>query len=768
MDIPANPQNEPILSSQGGGEPKPATASPPGKKTYPKVNWPVFITTAVIIVGFTIWAWLFPSQAETVIFGSMDWIGTNLGWYYVLTVTIVVVFVLVVALTKVGNVKIGPDHSKPRYNMFTWASMLFAAGIGVDLMFFGISGPATNLLTPPDVESMSDEAARMAPLWTMFHYGIPGWALYALMGMGIGLFAYRYHLPLSIRSALAPIFGKRVKGIPGHAVDVAAVLGTIFGIAVSLGIGVVFLNFGLSYMFGIPNNISIQIALMAIAVGITVISTVTGVDKGIRRLSELNVVLCIILMLFVLFSGNTPQLLNQLVQNIGDFVSRFGGMMMNTFGYTAGSEAYPSGDWMKDWTLFFWAWWIAWAAFVGLFLARISRGRTLRQFILGVLIIPFIFILLWISVFGNAAIDFFRAGDSEFLELAISLPESGFFNLLANYPGATFTIGLAVVTGLLFYVTSADSGSLVMANLTSKPATEGENSDGAPWLRIFWAVVTGALTLAMLFIDGVYTLQAATVVIGLPFSIVVYLMMFSLYRVLSAESRNMDAGRAAFPGMLSSRTGDHVANKNWRQRLRRRMNWATAEQAGKYIDEVATPAVEEVAAELRKLGADVTCQRGEHPEYPIPYIDLLVRFPHQDEFKYQAYPVAYNVPNYATNLSAVEEIFFKVEIFSATGSQGKDIYGYTKEQVIADVLDAYDAHMAYMAAIGNGGAPTAIPGVEIPEEWDDSDQLSPDTEALKLDIQSASLVTVEEVPASEPNRGSNTNTDPDTDQGAKA
>src|SRR5699024_7080112 len=203
--------------------------TPKDKPTYSPVNKPVFIISAVLIVAFVLWAWLLPGQAETVIFGAMDWVGTNLGWYYVLTVTIVVIFVLVVALTKVGRVKMGPDHSKPRYNVFTWAAMLFAAGIGVDLMFFGISGPATNFLTPPEGVPGSDEAARMAPLWTMFHYGIPGWALYALMGMGIGLFAYRYHLPLSIRAALAPIFGKRVKGIPGHAVDVAAVLGTIFG-----------------------------------------------------------------------------------------------------------------------------------------------------------------------------------------------------------------------------------------------------------------------------------------------------------------------------------------------------------------------------------------------------------------------------------------------------------------------------------------------------------------------------------------------------------
>ena len=708
---------------KGSGTPDPLKSEP----KHAPVNKPVFITSAAIIVAFVIWAAIWPDQADTAIFGSMDWIGANLGWYYVVTVTLVVIFVLVVALTRVGRVKMGPDHSKPRYNLFTWASMLFAAGIGVDLMFFGISGPATNFLTPPEGAGLSDEAARMAPLWTMFHYGTPGWALYALMGMGIGLFAYRYHMPLSIRSALAPIFGKRVKGAPGHAVDVAAVLGTIFGIAVSLGIGVVFLNYGLSHIFGLPQSMGVQIALMVLAVGITIISTVTGVDKGIRRLSELNVLLAVAMMLWVLVSGETPKLMNQLVQNIGDYFSRLPSMLMNTFGYTDGDPSYSSDAWMQDWTLFFWAWWIAWAAFVGLFLARISRGRTLRQFILGVLLIPLSYIILWISIFGNGALAFFRAGDEEFLNTAISNPESGFFNLLLEYPGQSFSIGLAVVTGLLFYVTSADSGSLVMANLTSKPSIN--DSDGAPWLRIFWAVVTGALTLAMLFIDGVYTLQAATVVIGLPFSIVIYLMMISLYKVLRTEGQSFDSKQAAMPGVLSS-IRDAGGKSTWKQRLRRRRSFATADQTTKFINEVATPAVEEVAQELTKLGANVTCHRGEHPDYPIPYVDLLVRFANQDEFKYQPYPVAYNVPNYASNMAAVKEIFFKVEVFTLTGSQGKDIMGYTGDQIIADILDAYDAHVLYMSMIGDKGSPSGIVEVNVPDEWTDSDQVDTETSTI--------------------------------------
>ena len=273
-------------------------------------------------------------------------------------------------------------------------------------------------------------------------------------------------------------------------------------------------------------------------------------------------------------------------------------------------------------------------------------------------------------------------------------------------------------SGLLFYVTSADSGSLVMANLTSKPSTE--DSDGAPWLRIFWAIVTGALTLAMLFIDGVYTLQAATVMIGLPFSIVVYLMMISLFKVLRTERQSFDSKKASMPGVLSSiRDANGKPSSTWRQRLARRMSWATAEQARDFINNTATPAVEEVAEELTRLGANVSCHRGEHPDYPIPYVDLVVHFEDQDEFKYQPYPVAYNVPNYASNISAVAEVYFKVEVFNLTGSQGQDLMGYTKEQVIADILDAYDAHMMYMSMIGDKGSPSSVVEADIPDEGTD-------------------------------------------------
>src|SRR5699024_4693398 len=245
-------------------------------------------------------------------------------------------------------------------------------------------------------------------------------------------------------------------------------LGTIFGIATSLGIGVVFLNYGLSELFGLPTNAAVQVALIALAVTITIFSTVSGVDKGIRRLSELNVLLALGLLFWILITGKTAELLGQLVQNIGDFFSQFPGMLLNNFAYTDGTPAYPSDQWLGDWTLFFWAWWMAWAPFVGLFLARISKGRTLRDFIFGVLIITFCCILLFVSIFGNAALSFFRAGDVAFLEVAVELPESGFINLLSQYAVSTVLIAVAVFVSMLFYISSADSGSLVMANMTFK------------------------------------------------------------------------------------------------------------------------------------------------------------------------------------------------------------------------------------------------------------------------------------------------------------
>ncbi len=518
----------------------------PDQPVY-RVNKVVFIGSATVTVVVALWAMLAPDAASDALATLVGWTSTWFGWFYILLATSVLAFVVYLGFSRYGRTRLGPEHSRPEFSTFAWASMLFAAGIGTDLMFFAVAEPVTQYLAPPTGAAETTAAAREATVWTLFHYGISGWAMYALMGMALAYFAYRMNLPLAIRSSLYPIFGKRVDGPLGDGVDLAAIIGTIFGIATSLGIGVVFLNFGLQELFGIPQGLPAQIGLIVLAVGMATISAVSGVDKGIKRLSQLNVLLALGLAAWILVTGKTAFLLNALVLNVGDFVRLFPDMTMQTFAFD------DTGDWMSYWTLFFWAWWIAWASFVGLFLARISRGRTIRQFVLGTMIIPFTYTLMWVSIFGNSAIDLVRTGDEEFGDRAMNAPEQGFYTMLAEYPGFPVIASIATFVGLLFYVTSADSGALVMGNLSSTRRSSQDDA-GAP-LRIFWAVATGLLTVAMLAVGGIPALQNATVIMGLPFAFVMIMVMLGLHKALRREAHLADSRLGSLPGDLSGRSG---------------------------------------------------------------------------------------------------------------------------------------------------------------------------------------------------------------------
>lgn len=676
------------------------------------LNPVVFIGSAVLILALSLWAIIWPDSAGTVIGGVVGWISSSFGWYYFLAATVFVVFVIFIAASRYGSIKLGPEQSKPQFNLFTWTAMLFAAGIGIDLMFFSVSEPVSQYLSPPVGEGSSVEAARMAVFWTLFHYGITGWAMYALMGMALGYFAYRHNLPLSIRSALYPIIGKRIWGGIGDTVEIAAVLGTIFGIATSLGIGVVQLNYGLSFMFGVEENVGWQIALIGLAVVMATVSVVSGVEKGIRRLSEINIVLAIGLMLFILFSGRTGFLLNAMMMNIGDYTSNFLDMTLNTFAFEA-----PTA-WLNGWTLFFWAWWIAWAPFVGLFLARISRGRSIRQFVTGVMIIPFAFILIWISIFGNSALSIVMSGGTEFGEIAANSPERAFYTMLDQYPGVAFSAAIATFTGLLFYVTSADSGALVMSNFTSKlrhPA-----ADGAKWLRVFWAAATGLLTLAMLIVGGVTTLQNATIIMGLPFSFVMFFVMFGLYKSLRVEGHRFESHRLSQPGNAAARvnTPDRSEQLNWRQRLARSMSYPGRRQTTRYIDDVCRPALQEVAGELRGQGLEVDYTEGVVEATGLDRVNLTVKLAGTTDFTYQLWPGEFQTPSFATRMQTSEDKYYRVEVYLTEGSQGYDVTGFTKEQIISDILDKYESHLHFLHLMREHRAAADSPD-EIPPSTTD-------------------------------------------------
>ncbi|KAB1660273.1 BCCT family transporter [Pseudoclavibacter chungangensis] len=673
--------------------------------TDPVTRWPVFIGSSVLILAVAVWAMIDPDQAGELIGAVVVWTSANLGWYYILTAAVVVGFVLFLAFSRHGGVKLGPDHSKPQFSLFTWTSMLFAAGIGIDLMFFSVAEPVSQYYEPPTGGGESIEAARQAIVWTLFHYGPVGWAMYALMGGAFAYFAYRRNQPLSIRSLLTPLFGKRLDGWIGHTVDVTAVLGTVFGIATSLGIGVVQLNYGLYLMFGIPEGVGAQIGLIVLAVIMATISTVSGVEKGIRRLSELNVVLAIVLLVYITVTGESRRLMDGLVMNIGDFVARFPGMLMDTHAWEQPDE------WSSAWTLFFWAWWIAWAPFVGLFLARISRGRTLRQFIAGVLVVPFLFIAVFISIFGNSALVLVLGGDAAFGASAMDTPERAFYDLLMQYPAAPLVVGLATITGLLFYVTSADSGALVLANLTSR--IDDPKQDGAKGLRIFWSVATGLLTLAMLVVGGIPTLQGATLIIGLPFSIVMYLVMIAFFRALRTEAAHVAGYRAT----LGTRAV--AGGQSWRRRLRRSTTFPQAAQVRRYIDATAAPALGDVADELRRSGVGVDLDECAVEGTDIPSLVLTVHFPQEEDFSYQIYPVGHERPSFTYRHPGESARYYRLEVFAPTGSRGYDVYGYSADQLIADVLGHYESHLEYLR-LSTAGADASVGDEEnVVTDWHD-------------------------------------------------
>ena len=641
----------------------------------PRVNWPVFATSGALILAMAAYAAFGREHAADTLAAVTGWIGTNLGWFYILTATVAVVFVLFIALSKMGDIRLGPDHSRPKFSTFSWASMLFAAGIGVDLMFFAVAEPVTMYMAPPTGEGETLKAAKEAVVYAMFHYGLTGWAFYALMGMAFGYFAYRLNMPLAIRSALYPLIGKRVHGPIGDSVDIAAMLGTVFGVTASLGIGVVQLSYGFHLIFGWEQGLGLQSALIIIAVAIATLSAISGVDKGIRFLSELNVYLAIALMVYIVVVGKTAFLFDAIIMNIGDYFSKLPSWTMETFAFS--DDPASTADWMQSWTLFFWAWWIAWATFVGLFLARISRGRTLRQFIFGTLTFPFLFILMWMSFFGNTALDMVRSGEfPDFAEAAINNPEQGFYDMLAQFPGAPFVILVTTFIGLLLYITSADSGALVMSNFTSK--ITDNRQDGARWLRIFWSVTVGLLTLALLQIDGIATVQSATVVMGLPFAVVVYLVMFSLWKSLRLEAIQQEARATAMHGVISSRTAFKPGTGDiWKRRLNRVNAYPSRAEMATYLNVTAKSALEKVAVEMRNRGYDAMLLTSELPESTLPQLDLEVRFDAERPFRYQLFPVAAPCPDFGEGIDDLpnSDEYFRLEVYDLTGSLGYDVYG---------------------------------------------------------------------------------------------
>ncbi|GEK47596.1 high-affinity choline transporter BetT [Bisbaumannia pacifica] len=644
-----------------------------------RLNPAVFHGSVAGILVFLVLTMTFTDQAGAFFDAALAWVNQTFGWYYMLAVVAYLVFVILIGCSRFGSIRLGPDHARPEFSLLSWSAMLFAAGIGIDLLFFSVAEPVAHYLAPPDLTPESQEAMRAAVVQTFMHWGLSGWGLYVLMGMALAYFSYRHRLPLAIRSALYPLLGKRIHGPIGHAVDITAVISTVFGIATSLGIGVMQLNYGLNYMFDVPESLSVQVILIVLVVIMATISVVSGVEKGIRRLSEFNMLLALALLLFVLFQGHTLQLLDKLVNNAGDYFAGFVAKSFDTYAFTGEG----ANQWKMWWTIFFWGWWIAWTPFVGLFLARISRGRTIREFVAGALGIPLAFMMVWMSVFGNSGIELVAQGAVELGEQALNTPQTTMYTLLESYPWVGLTAAVVTILGIVFFVTSADSGALVLANFTS--ILSDVNHDAPVRLRIFWSAVIGLVTVALLMAGGLAALQSAVVVTALPFSVVIFAIMAGLYRALRMEGDKAEARR---------RIAGTAPGGDWRERLDRALDTSTRAGAAATIEHAIRPALTQFAEELEGRGQSASVSEERLEDEPLPRLTLQVDFEEAQSFVYQVRPHRLRAPSF---LPADDDYYLRLDVYLAEGGLGQDLNGYTRGQVIGDVLAEYERHLEFLA-----------------------------------------------------------------------
>jgi choline/glycine/proline betaine transport protein len=545
----------------------------------------VFPSAAAIILVMLAAAVLLPGGVGEVFDSIQAWIVKTFGWLYVLTMSGFLVFALWLGFGRYGHVKLGADDEKPEFGRLPWFAMLFSAGMGIGLVFWSVAEPVYHFLSPPEARGNDLDAARTAMALTIFHWGLHPWALYAVVSAALAYFGFRRGHALSFRSVFHPLIGERVNGPIGDAIDILAVVATLFGVATSLGLGAMQVNAGLNFLLGVQISTPVQIALIAGITAVATVSVVRGLDAGIRRLSELNMAIAGFLLLFVIVAGSTLFFLNALVENLGAYLQR---LPYNSF-WTGTFESESGRSWLGSWTVFYWGWWIAWSPFVGMFIARVSRGRTLREFISGVLLVPTAVGIVWLTAFGSAALhQTTHPGENDLpgteYPVAVTTEDGAFvaesgeaiatgelpvgpddpiaqetrpltvaefvtepvlneshtdtvdniatvlFVLLDAYPLETLTWTLATLCIVLFFVTSSDSASMVIDIIAS-----GGNPDPPVGTRLFWAITEGAVASILLLAGGLRALQTASITAALPFTVVLILMCVSLAKGLATH-----------------------------------------------------------------------------------------------------------------------------------------------------------------------------------------------------------------------------------------
>ncbi len=492
---------------------------------------PVFGTSAILIILFVVATLMAPEAANTMLLGARSWAIEHFDWLFMAGGNLFVIFCLALIVLPVSKIRIGGADAKPEFSTLSWFAMLFAAGMGIGLMFWSVAEPVAYFTdwygTPLGVAANTAEGKSLALGATMFHWGLHPWAMYGIVGLSLAFFAYNKGLPLTVRSVFYPLLGNRIWGPIGHVIDIVAVLATIFGLATSLGLGAQQASSGLAYLGLVENGINTQIGLIIFITAIAIFSVMRGLDGGVKLLSNINMVLALLLLVFVVAMGSISGFFSNLFSLFGSYVQNI--VPLSNW---VGRE---DETWFHGWTVFYWAWWISWSPFVGMFIARVSKGRTVREFMLAVLIIPTIVCGIWVAAFGGNAIDQIQANVGALSGGLTEVPLA-MFQMLEHMPLASLMSFLAIVLVLVFFITSSDSGSLVIDGITAG------GKEGPVAQRVFWATLEGVIAATLLFGGGaeaLNALQAGAVTAGLPFTVILILMCVSLYKGLSGEKRQL-------------------------------------------------------------------------------------------------------------------------------------------------------------------------------------------------------------------------------------
>ena len=627
-----------------------------------------------------------PEQTQTLLNAAKSGIFANFSWFYVLAFSVFLGFLVILSVSSLGNIKLGNDEEEPEFGFLSWLAMLFAAGMGVGLMFFGVAEPLTHYLS--DITTGSAEHKQQeALLHTLFHWGIHAWAVYGTIALSLAYFGFRYKLPLALRSCFYPLLKERINGKLGDLIDIMALLATLFGIITTLGFGASQLGAGLHQLGWISkNSFSLQIVVIAVVMSLATFSAISGVGKGVKILSELNLTLAFCLLIFVLVAGPTRYLLSAFSDNIGTYLSNLVQLSFKTYVY----EQEHTG-WFSGWTILYWAWWCSWAPFVGLFIARISKGRTIREFIFGVLVIPSMFGILWFTVFGNTAIWLNDGEAAGTLGQMISSPETLLFKFLDYLPlsGVTGLVSLVVIS--LFFITSADSGIYVLNNIASR-----DKSLAAPrWQAVMWGVLMSVVAIVLMQSGGLANLQAMTLLVALPFAMLMLLMCFSLWKGLNADKKYFDT--KVNPTSIFW-TGD-----KWKERLEQMMNQTQEKDILRFLKHTVLPAMRELRQELISK-YELSVQINTLFEQDEPAVELVIQKESMRDFMYGVKSIGREVSEQLINDDNLPHIqhsmTYEPYTYFFDGRVGYDVQYMDQDELIADMLKHYERYLSLLDDVG--------------------------------------------------------------------